>query len=290
MPGDGDVDFDRLLRDTRKSLESLRAGPAPAGPSGSAEAADAPPVRGCGEAYEGQVRAVAADGKLARLDLESRLMRLPAEQLAPQVLTAVNAALDDLRAKSPATDAGPAVDPAALAARLGEVANEGLTRMASISQGLADAMTQISRDTQISGSPGDHGMEDLLAQARRSVAAVSVPAAPGAEAAEIRGEGTDAEGQIRAVAGLGDRIETLHIDPKAMRAASFELGERVVTAVNAALDAVRAEARELAGAAGQADFAAQLQAVQDLSLQHMRAYTQALAGLMASIGGPESRR
>jgi hypothetical protein len=289
LPGDGDVDFDRLLRDTRKSLESLRAAPAASGPSGSGQAADAPPVRGSGEAYEGQVRAVAADGKLERLDLEARLMRLPAEQLAPHVLVAVNAALDDLRAKTPATDAGPTVDPAALAARLGEVATEGLARMASISQGLADAMAQISRDTQISGSPGDHGMEDLLAQARRSVAAGPAPAAPDADA-EIRGEGTDADRQIRAVAGLGDRIEAVHIGPQAMRAASFELGARVVTAVNAALDAVRAQARELAGAAGQADFAARVQAVQDLSLQHMRAYSQALAGLMSSIGGPESRR
>jgi hypothetical protein len=286
QPGDGDVDFDRLLRETRRSLESLRSRPASPGPD---QTAGAPPVQGVGEAYDGQVRAVAADGKLARLELEARLMRLPAEQLTPHLMVAANAALDDLRAKTPAEDAGPVVDPGVLAERLGEVANEGLARLASISQGLTDALVQISRDTHVNGDPSDHGLEHLLAQAQRSVAAVSPPVAPG-EVTEVRGEGTDADREIRAVVGLGDRVEALEIWPQAMRAASFELGERVVTAVNAALDDIRAQARERAGAAGQEDFAARVQAVQDLSLQHMRAYSQALAGLMSSIGGPESRR
>jgi DNA-binding protein YbaB len=276
VPGDGDGDFDRLLRETRRSLESLRAGPAPSRPE---EPANARPVRGTGEAYEGQVRAGASDGRLERLEVEPKLMRLPPEQLAPHLVAAANAALDDLRAKTPATDAGSAVDPAVLAERLGEVTNEGLARMASISQGLTEAIARISREAHVSGDTGDHGLEHLLTQARRTAQAASVPAAAD-EAADHRGEGTDADGKVRAVAVMGGRIETLHIDPEAMRAASYELGERAVTAVNAALEAVQGQAR---AASDQEDLAARVKAVQDLSLEHMRAYSQALAGLMGSI-------
>jgi DNA-binding protein YbaB len=276
VPGGEDGDFDRLLSETRRSLESLRARP-----TGAERVPDAPPVRGTGEACEGEVRAVASEGRLETLELGPRLMRMTPEQLAPHLVTAANAALDDLRAKAPVADAGAAVDPGVLAERLGEVANEGLARMATISNGLTDAMARISRDARVSGDPGDQGLESLLTQAQRTVEAASA-AAPG-EAPQIRGEGSDADGQIRAVVATGDRVETLQLDPPAMRAPSYVLGERVVTAINAALEDVRARVREQFAAAGRQETGTQVKAVQDLSLQQMRAYTQALAALMSSI-------
>jgi DNA-binding protein YbaB len=290
MPGNGRADFDWLLRETRRSLESLRAGAAPPPPPprpGRDQPAEAPPVRGFGDACDGQVRAVAAADRLEGLELEARLMRMPPEQLEPHLVAAANAALDDLRANAPAADADSAVDPAVLAARLGQVAGEGLARMASISQGLTDAMTRISRQAQVSGRPGDHGLEHLLTQAQRTAQTAAGPAAPAdvaADVADARGEGADADGQISAVVGAGARVETIRIEPRAMRAGSSELGERVVTAVNAALEDLRAKAREPgATPADRPDLAEQVRAVQDLSLQHMRAYSQGLSALMASI-------
>jgi DNA-binding protein YbaB len=294
MPGNGGADFDRLLRDTRSSLESLRGGdgrPARPDHSGPGRAADAPPVRGTGEACDGQVRAVATDGLLERLELEPRLMRMAPEQLAPHLMAAANAALDDLRAKAPAPDEVPAVDPGVLAERFGEVAGEGLARMASINQGLTDAIARISRQAYVSGDPGDHGLEHLLMRAQRTAQAAAGPAAPvegapvdGApdEAAPVRGVGADANGLVSVEAGAGDRVEAVALDPRVMRAGSAELGERVVTAINAALEDLRAKAREHA-AAGRPDLTEQLRAVQDLSLEHMRAYSQALSTLMSSI-------
>jgi DNA-binding protein YbaB len=286
MPGNGGADFDRLLRDTRRSLESIRAGVGGpvGGPVGDpGRPADALPVRGSGEACEGQVRAVAADGRLERLELEPRLMRMAPEQLAPHLMAAANAALDDLRAKAPAADEDSAVDPALLVERLGEVANEGLARMALIGQGLTEAIARISRQAHVSGDPGDHGLEHLLTQARRTAQLAADPAAPN-EGAPVRGMGADAGGLVNVEAGRGERVEAVALDPRVMRAGSYELGERVVVAVNAALEDVRSKMLEQAGAAaGRTDLAERVQAVQDLSLQHMRAYSQALNGLMSSI-------
>ena len=292
-PGNGGADFDRLLRDIRRSLESIRAG-AGAG-AGGADAGgglgrpdpgrpgDALPLRGAGEACEGQVRAVAADGRLERLELAPRLMRMAPEQLAPHLMEAANVALDDLRAKTPATDEDFAVDPAALVERLGEVADQGLARMAFISQGLTDAIGRISRQAHVSGDPGDQGLEHLLTLARRTAQAAADPATPN-EAAPVRGLGADAAGLVTVEAGRGERVEAIALEPRVMRTGSYELGERVVVAVNAALDDVRSKTLEQTGAAaGRTDLTERVQAVQDLSLQHMRAYSQALSALMSSI-------
>ncbi|MFI6297068.1 YbaB/EbfC family nucleoid-associated protein [Nonomuraea sp. NPDC050790] len=67
--------------------------------------ADAAP-RGEGAAADGQVRVVAgADGRLSELSLNPRVMRMASEDLAREILHAVNAALDDLRANTPGLDA-----------------------------------------------------------------------------------------------------------------------------------------------------------------------------------------
>ncbi|MEU4545335.1 YbaB/EbfC family nucleoid-associated protein [Nonomuraea dietziae] len=79
-------------------------------------------LRGDGEAADGRVRAVAGqDGRLRELRLDPRVMRMASEDLAREILVAVNAALDDLRAGMPGLEAAGPSDPRALAEALGGV-------------------------------------------------------------------------------------------------------------------------------------------------------------------------
>ncbi|MGP3915116.1 YbaB/EbfC family nucleoid-associated protein [Nonomuraea sp. 10N515B] len=77
-------------------------------------------LRGDGAAADGQVRAVAGpDGRLHELHLNPRVMRMASEDLAREILAAVNAALDDLRAGVPGLEAAELTDPRGLAETLG---------------------------------------------------------------------------------------------------------------------------------------------------------------------------
>ncbi|MBB5085019.1 YbaB/EbfC family nucleoid-associated protein [Nonomuraea endophytica] len=83
-------------------------------------AAEAPAdavFQGDGVAADGQVRVVAGpDGRLRELHLNPRVMRMASEDLAREILGAVNAALDDLRAHVPGLEG---VDPQLLARTMG---------------------------------------------------------------------------------------------------------------------------------------------------------------------------
>jgi len=96
------------------------------------------------------VRAVAtADGRLERVQLDPRALRMPSEELAAHLVTAVNAALDALAAVAAerAAQAGPVapVDTAALAEQLRQVQEDGVRRMAAFTQGISAAMAQLGR-------------------------------------------------------------------------------------------------------------------------------------------------
>jgi DNA-binding protein YbaB len=232
-------------------------------------------VRGEGESADGQVRAVAARGRLKELDLASRLMRSPAEELAGHVLTAVNAAFDDLRSKAPSAEA---VDPRVLTERLGEVQEQGLRTMSLITQALSDAMEQVRESTGMTGDPSPKGLEQLLEQTRSVADAVRGSTE---DIEDLRGEGESADGQVRAVAPPGGRLASLEIDQRAMRMASQELAEHVVAAVNAALEDLQAKSREQAGAS-RVD-PEKLRALRQASTEQMAAYARSLSDLMSSI-------
>lgn len=135
----GQSDLDRLLSETRRLLDSVRSGqPSEASPE---------PVTGAGESANGRVRAVAArGGRLERVELDPRVMRMASEELAAHLVTAVNAALDQV-ATAAAAQAGPvaAVDTAALAEQLRQVQEDGVRRMAAFTQGISEAMAQLGR-------------------------------------------------------------------------------------------------------------------------------------------------
>ncbi|MEV0387541.1 YbaB/EbfC family nucleoid-associated protein [Nonomuraea sp. NPDC050643] len=95
------------------------------------------PVQGNGEAAGGQVRAVAApDGRLRELHLNPRVMRMASEDLAREILVAVNAALDDLRAGLPELEAAELTDPRALAGTMERVHADVMRRLDEFADGV----------------------------------------------------------------------------------------------------------------------------------------------------------
>jgi DNA-binding protein YbaB len=145
--GLGVGDIDRLLEDTRRALSQI--GARQAGESDQDGMAD---VRGSGTAADDQVRAsVATGGRLETLTVDPRLMRIGSEALCEQIVVAVNAALDDLRTKV-AASTPELPDKAALGQQLDEIRTESVRRMEMFTQGVADAVAQITQAAE-----GRHG-------------------------------------------------------------------------------------------------------------------------------------
>jgi DNA-binding protein YbaB len=170
----GGTDFERLLGETRRALGALGsgartggeaggdAGPGAgpgrgtgpgAGPGlgagpGAGAGADAEPVSGEGSAADGKITAkVAAGGHLEELTVDPRLLRSGSEDLCAQIKIAVNAAMDDLRART--AQAGPAtMDPAALAGMLEELQTESVRQMSQFTQGVAETVAKINAATR----------------------------------------------------------------------------------------------------------------------------------------------
>ncbi|MEU5876590.1 YbaB/EbfC family nucleoid-associated protein [Spirillospora sp. NPDC047279] len=162
------AELDRMLTDARKTLESMRKGggadsSAPASGAGGAAGRDAgrqagasqgrsrdaagggEPVVGVGEAADGRVLAtVEAGGRLKSVEMDPRAMRLASAELGEQIVVAVNAALDDLRAKAAAAAADQAVDTDTLGKQVEDIQNQSLRQMELITQALNDTITKIS--------------------------------------------------------------------------------------------------------------------------------------------------
>ncbi|MEW2358901.1 hypothetical protein [Spirillospora sp. NPDC029432] len=151
-------------------------------------------------------------------------------------------------------------------------------------------------------------LDRVLADARETLAAMR---ADGEMTTE--GVGTDAAGQITVTAERG-RLRSVVLEPGALELAPAELGERLVTAVNAALDDLRpkaggagtpkaakkkpakkAAAKSTAAKSAQAkDTAAKDTAAKSTAagpdsaeqgLQQMEQITQAINDALAKIGG-----
>jgi hypothetical protein len=100
-------------------------------------------LTGTGEAPRGSVRAVCAPGnRLRSLDLDARAMRGTVE-LERDVVTAVNAALDDLAAKTRDRQAESGVDPEAIRKQLGQLRERNMARLESYFRSLSDVVNGI---------------------------------------------------------------------------------------------------------------------------------------------------
>ncbi|GGP91597.1 YbaB/EbfC family nucleoid-associated protein [Streptosporangium pseudovulgare] len=101
-------------------------------------------LRGGGQAADGQVSVlVGPDGRLREVNLNPRVMRMASEDLAREILTAVNAALDDLRMNVPGLDPATVPDPGALARSLEGVHDDVMRRMDEFAAGIESTVRRL---------------------------------------------------------------------------------------------------------------------------------------------------
>ncbi|GAA2441738.1 hypothetical protein GCM10010191_67500 [Actinomadura vinacea] len=129
-------ELDRMLSEARKALESMRQGDT-AGPPPE-------PVEAVGESADGRVTVTATTGgRITGVEINPRAMRLSSQELGEQMVIAINAALDELRAKAPTAESEPAVDPAALQTQLEELQNQGVRQMEMIRHAIGDTLARL---------------------------------------------------------------------------------------------------------------------------------------------------
>jgi hypothetical protein len=107
------------------------------------------------------------------------------------------------------------------------------------------------------------------------------PASDSAEAEgdageELRGVGEAADGRIVATVGAGGRLESIALDPRALRGGAELLGQQFAESINAALDDLRAAAAQASGNHPVVDprvIAEDLTQVQNVLAEHVATLT-----------------
>lgn len=107
------------------------------------------------------------------------------------------------------------------------------------------------------------------------------------EAEEILGEGEAADGRVKVTAKLGGQLESVTLDPRALRLPAEDLGEQIVLAVNAALEDLRQKVTEqadpsLVGFDPEA-LAEQMLELQDQSIKQMGRFTAGMEEMLERI-------
>ncbi|MGI5523790.1 YbaB/EbfC family nucleoid-associated protein [Micromonospora sp. CA-259024] len=128
----------------------------------------------------------------------------------------------------------------------------------------------------------------LFQQTRQALASMrstgQAPADDGLDVQPTRGTGSAAGGQVEVVA-VGQRVESVTVDPRALRMGAEMLGEQIALAVNAALDDLRLQAGEAADAppVDPVALGQQLDELQNESIRSMAAMTDALTDAVRRI-------
>ncbi|WP_410816655.1 YbaB/EbfC family nucleoid-associated protein [Micromonospora sp. 050-3] len=127
-------EFARMLDATVGALRAAGAAP---------EDEETARLRRVGESAEGQVRAeFGADGRLASLTLDPRMMRLSSAEVCDHVIAAVNAAIDSMRGGGPSVASG---DLQQLTEQLEQVRDTAVPRLGAFLQALTDAQERMAR-------------------------------------------------------------------------------------------------------------------------------------------------
>lgn len=126
----------RMLSETLAAFQDFHAR--------SGDSADSDPPVGEGTAAGGMitVRAV-LPGEISAIELNPRVMRMPSEQLAEELTSAVNQALANLRELS--VTAGGGVNLDALGDRLREIQEDTSRQLAAFTNSLVEAQAMIVR-------------------------------------------------------------------------------------------------------------------------------------------------
>lgn len=94
---------------------------------------------------------------------------------------------------------------------------------------------------------------------------------------ELRGVGQAADGRIVATVAVGGRLESIELDPRALRGGPDQLGQQFTESINAALDDLRSKATQATGEVDVVDphvIAADLDQVQDVLAGHVASLTE----------------
>jgi len=124
-----------------------------------------------------------------------------------------------------------------------------------------------------------HAMQDQLAHLRANTASQPAPPEPAV------GTGEALDGSVRAEATLG-RVNSLRIDPSALRTRLPDLTAAIVEATNAALDAARTATAESLPPPLSLDQLTRT--LDELSTDSMRAADQAAEGVRQSMAAIQS--
>jgi DNA-binding protein YbaB len=125
------------------------------------------------------------------------------------------------------------------------------------------------------------GPEEIRRMLDDTVAAFRQAAPDDADAArvaEARGEGSAADGQVKVVVKPGGRLESVTIDPRAMRLGSEAIGGHIVTATNAALDDLAGKVAAAAPAAvDTAQLMERLREIQVASVERLETFMRGIS-------------
>jgi hypothetical protein len=244
------------------------------------DSTDAFPSRGAGEAGEGRVRATVADGRLATVRVEPRLLRSAPREVGPLLTQAVNAALDDDQANREGEV--PDFDLLEIAGDLRTTNEQFQHVMRRSMTDAAEIATELRQAGVRVGPLPAIDFEDVIGELDDVLRTVSAARDVGDE--ELAGEGEAPRGAVRAVCVPGPRLRSLTLDARALRG-TVELERDVVTAVNAALDDLAARTRDRRE---DADFdpevvRKQLRQLRERNLARVESYFQALADVINGI-------
>lgn len=124
--------LEHLLNLTQRNLDDVIAA------SGDAE-----DLRGEGEAARGQIRVVAVVGRVESVAIERQAMRMASHELAEQLRTALNAALNDLRSNAGGQGTTTGMKTEELSARARELQDMSLAQLRTYTRALRDIMGSI---------------------------------------------------------------------------------------------------------------------------------------------------
>ncbi|MWA01503.1 hypothetical protein F8568_014165 [Actinomadura sp. LD22] len=259
--------MDEQISRARQKLAELRAGaPAPAEPGTSTAA----PATAASD--DERIRVTAAGRRLTAVELDPRLLRLDADDLAGDLTTVINEALDRARPASPEPQDVPPVDLTAIRARLDAVLAEGQAGMRQATSAIGDAVAQINERAVMRGSFEPPDFDDLFARTRAALAAAGT--ANGA----AEGEAWAVDDRLYAKASSSGRVVRL-VWEYGLSAADIADGSRA--AVNDALARAETEARR--SAAPPAEFTENVRAAQDAGIRELARYVASLQSLMSDI-------
>ncbi|QXJ21169.1 YbaB/EbfC family nucleoid-associated protein [Actinomadura graeca] len=228
-------------------------------------------VRAVATSEDERIRVTAVNRRIEGIDMDARLLRLEAADLAARLVTAVNAALEQARPLPPEGDDVPPVDVESIRQGLDDVFSEGMIGIQRVTNSLGEAVAQINRRATMHGSFEPPDLEALFERTR------AVMASARKERADEQAEASAAGGRVQVAAAWDGRIVRLVLDP-ALGLVGVTDGVRA--AANEAL--AEAESRARRAARPSAEFTDGARAVQESGVALLRDYAAALQNLMNS--------